>query len=481
VTFHLPILPNELPYSYLVRWSSWSGYPAPRNALKTVMGTDSSQFKSTLPSHIPKLSMLTGATKQSLIKHHSIFPFFRLFCERARYNNIYKKLLVGDAKNVPLQLSMVSGRLTQPDKLGLCSSCITDDKKHYGVTYWHHFHQVPGQILCVIHKSRLNFAVVKRRNFLLPGDISVCDESPIQSSELIIGSILNEMLLSTRCFEGIGLRTVYLSRLSESGFTTTSGRLRVKKLREHLKTFYAPIVAFPIYARIFDADAANAFPASIFYGKESVSHPVKHALLIGLLFGTFANFFKHIDKMSERVNLSIDLSNFAMKRKSALIPSTALEITTGLHDGQSLSALSKKFGASVSVIKKLAIQTSLKINTRAQKLFEPEINEIIRMAKAGTKTQKIAARFNCSIGAVEQIIGQQLGLVEHRRQLRLDERRSVHEANLICAINVCKTRIEVRQQANASYLYLYKHDREWLYKTLPPAIKREDRYLGRNS
>lgn len=478
VTFHLPILPNETAYSYIVRWSWASGYPDPRSALKSLLGTDNYQFTSSFPSYLSAIQLLTGVTESTLVEQHTILPFFRMFCEDTVYQKVYNKILSGKAKDVHTRLSVVAGRLTQPHKMAYCPECIIEDKTHFSTAYWRREHQLPGQILCLRHSTRLKTTDIARRDFVLPEEATSDASVIITAQEITLATLLHELLTSTIRINTKILKETYKSELSTKGFTSSSGRLRVKRLHDELKAFWSPIVHLPIYERVFECDTHNLFPASLFYSTQSVVHPLKHVLLIGMLFGSMSKLLEVCNSPTGGGSTTDMTKVKKTARQSSLAPKISDGIVYGLREGSSMRVLSSKYGTSISVIKKLAALNSVTVQTRAHKLFQPEIDQIIEMATAGDSTQKIAYKFKCSVGAVEQIIGRQQGLVAYRHEHRASELKNAHRAKLLKAIQRCKTRTEVRRYASASYTYLYKHDSVWLYKALPSAISRDKRYLG---
>ena len=478
MTFHLSILPDETAYSYLVRWSWGSGYPDPRSALKNLLGTDNYQFGSSFPSYIPALHSLTGIAKDTLIEQHTILPFFRMFCTGEVYQKAHDKLFEGNAKNLHTRLSLVAGRLTQSNNAAYCSYCVIEDKKHFGTAYWHREHQLPGQILCVQHNKRLETTNIARRDFVLPRDTTPALYESITSPEMVLSTLLHEILTTNKSIATSRLKDAYRSELSKKGFTTESGRLRIKRLHDELKRYWSPIVHLSLYKRIFECDVRNLFPASLFYSSQSVVHPIKHALLIGMLFGSISRLLAAYDDADSNGVQVFTTKNKTKVNQLSLAPKIRATIVNSLQEGTSMRTLSRQYGKSISVIKKLAALHSVMVNTRAQKLFQPEIDVIITMAKLGDSTQNIADKFNCSVGAVEQIIGQQAGLVAYRHTKRVSELKSAHRAKVLKATKQFKTRSEIRQHASASYMYLYRHDTAWLYDTLPPAISRAQRYLG---
>jgi len=67
-------------------------------------------------------------------------------------------------------------------------------------------------------------------------------------------------------------------------------------------------------------------------------------------------------------------------------------------------------------------------------------------------------------------------LVKLRKKNRYFNKRQQHRQNLTNSLHKFKTRNEVRTALSGSYMWLYKHDKKWLYESLPEAIPRQQRY-----
>ncbi|WP_407083853.1 TnsD family Tn7-like transposition protein [Photobacterium leiognathi] len=78
-----------------------------------------------------------------------------------------------------------------------------------------------------------------------------------------------------------------------------------------------------------------------------------------------------------------------------------------------------------------------------------------------------------SSGAVEQIISSEKGLASWRKQCRFESRRRCHR---VCIIRYRQKypltiRKEIKKNCYASFMWLYKHDHQWLECNLPPPTK----------
>ena len=144
----------------------------------------------------------------------------------------------------------------------------------------------------------------------------------------------------------------------------------------------------------------------------------------------------------------------------------------------SMSSLADKTGRSVIYIKKVACLNSVKVGTRSKKLFKTEKEEIKALAEMGESAITIAEKFECSVGAIEQIVSQVPGIVERRKRIRFIKTRNKHRSIIQEKVKECSHRTDIQKAARTAYTWLFQNDKEWLNATLPPAIPRKVRYRG---
>ena len=475
--YQFNILPDETLYSYIVRRALCSGYPDARTAVKDFFGNDNYQFSSQFPCLIPALSKLTHCDPNYLIRHHTALPFFKGFTKQTVYNTAYKKLLEGNSKDLHTRLSLVSSRLTHGQCLRLCNDCIINDKATYGVAYWHVSHQLQGQFACLKHKTRLHSVEILRRDFILPFYANSQTETALDDVMIHLSSVLNAFFTQSQYLDCALLLAVYSRQLSLAGYQTPKGRLRINKLNTDLIDFWQSVLVLPMFKKLLLGNTTNAFPAELFYQNENQHQPIKHALLIGFLFKDVQSFFGNYNS-SRHTTVTFDsLCDMPMKT-ARNARATELEVLGRLLQKHSMRAISKSCHLSISQIKKLAVQNGVEPERRAQKLFQNERKKIIELAERGELSSSIAQQMSCSMGAVEQIISQQNGLVERRRIWRNQQKRDLHRGSVLGLLSSCTTRSDVRSKGSASYTYLYRHDRQWLYEHLPKSIEHANRYKG---
>ncbi|WP_432280201.1 TnsD family Tn7-like transposition protein [Thalassotalea castellviae] len=89
----------------------------------------------------------------------------------------------------------------------------------------------------------------------------------------------------------------------------------------------------------------------------------------------------------------------------------------------------------------------------------------------GIPTYVIAKHFKVSVGAVEQILTQHPYIASQRQHFRFREKQLKHRSILSAAMakNPNYSRTKLKLKVSASYLWLFKNDKQWLYQNLPPS------------
>ena len=216
----------------------------------------------------------------------------------------------------------------------------------------------------------------------------------------------------------------------------------------------------------------SGYPETLFRAKRAKFHPLKHLLLSGLLWHSWRDFCEY--KPCECV--ISDLAGAKVLNEGE----TDIDILYLLQQGKSLRVVSKQCKRSVIYVKKLALQNNIPVKTRAKRIFGADIALIVGLLKDGVKTQQIASEVDYSVGAVEQVLSQHPGLVEKRHRMRFDAQCHKHQNCILqtLAEHPEYYRGDFQRECRASYSWLFKHDKAWLYSVMPDAIPRSRRRSG---
>ena len=477
--FGTQLLHNETLYSWVARWGILSGYPDHRSAVSSFLGSDNRQLHSMFPSYISQLSSVLSLRPEGLLEQHTILPYFRAFKSAHNYENIKNHILNGRTRAIHSKLSLIANRLPQDGYLKFCYMCSSEDYMKNGYTFWHVEHQLPFISVCFKHKFNLQHINVSRRELLIPptiptqnAELQSADAKAIQLTQLTIDlfNLKNPFLDATK------VRACYLERLKEKTLATQSKSIRMSSLRSELKLYWAQALDThngSVLNSLVHSEKAFEYPASLFYQPNCHHHPIKHLLLIGMLFGDWKSFIRAYECTDINTQTKLESAHPMPKPRN-----NEVEIISMIKRGTSMRQASILTQTSIGYIKRVAMANRLDVDTRPQKIFIPEKAFIITLAEKGMRAIDIAERLGCCTGAVEQIISQTEGLVDTRKTLRFLKLRTRHRSMMNNAIKNYSRRIDIQKAMRSSYSWLYKNDKEWLYKNLPPAVPRSRRYLA---
>ncbi len=270
---------------------------------------------------------------------------------------------------------------------------------------------------------------------------------------------------------------VYKHKLLELGLATHNKTLRVKmKLwREFLRDYWQEVIYNTQVDAILNQGDSMKFPSPLIYGQNHVFHPLKQLLVIGFLFDSISDFVE-VYRKAEAGTLDISKDPNLVKKATKKQQKSDDEIITRLQQDESLRSVSRGLGVSVGYVKKVAQLNNIPIARRTQFIFEEQRRAIWRKLFIGFSTAEIAEELKTSVSAIEQVLSCHPELVQFRKKIRYFNKRQIHRENVLGACETLSTRNDIKLAESASYAWLYKHDKEWLYGNLPAAIQRQKRY-----
>lgn len=445
-----------------------------------LLGSDNMQLTSAFPSFIPSIRKYAHRTIDEMISDHTILPFFRAFLRQEIYDGAEISLLSGRGEFLHSRLSLIANRISvsESERLRYCPICSELDYEAHGHTFWRVHHQLPMMTLCSKHTVHLNCVHVARREIALPkngSSNSVCLRNDIRRELQLCKLVTNAFDYRGSSLNSESLRQCYIHRLESIGLATANGSIRMDQLRKKLKFYWQDIHVASIpktLTSIFLNNNSVAYPASMFYQQNCQHHPIKHLLLIGLLFETWDGFIKAYSQTTQLPSLA----SLRAPNALSLVDNNEKDIIALLTAGKSMRSVAETVHRSVGYIKKVAYLGNFQVNSRAKRIFEAEKGLIIQLAKKGKASASIAKSLKCSVGAIEQIISQIPGLVQERKLIRFVRRRNMYRKVILNLVELHSRRTDIKSAASRQYTWLYKHDKEWLYGVLPHAVLRKNRY-----
>lgn len=474
------LLPNETIYSWLARAGLISGLATDHDFLLARLGYTGQQLTSIFPPFIVPVSESVGLDIDELIAKNTALPFFKPFIQSDIFQNACANLREGSCIDAYSQFSLLANRIPEPTVLCYCPQCAAQDIKNVGVAYWHVAHQLPWISYCPIHLIKLEHIKRERKLLVLPPQEISGGRDFIHASvkqARLAQDAFSLWSLSLEAFEPVTLRKVYLHGLNTNNLVCQHGSVKQAKWQDSLKNYWLNELPRELVNAIFEGSISKSYPTNLIYQPDAQFHPLKHLLVIQHLFGSLSAFLTCYSNVQELQMRPHYVACEAIERVS---PEKTDLLIKQLRNGMSMRQAAKRANVSVGYAKSVAIQNNIPIQRRAQFLFATERAQIVSRLKTGESTASIAQKMECSQGAIEQILTQFPDIKKLRIQIRFINQRDIHRS----AVKECldsleiPTRGKVQKVQRSAYTWLFKHDKEWLYKALPEAIPRINRRRG---
>lgn len=292
--------PDELFYNLVARYHVWSRNHTFIQTSQDLFGSKSVISKVALPNRLDfvthKLSANSLLTSDTFIYSHTLFPLFKSFLPKDRNMKILNSMKsdkISASLFAGIQQSVVP---TNHDSLHFCPLCLEEDRKTYGEAYWHRTHQVFGVKVCPKHQVLLiksNIFIVDNnyQSYHLPNETLNTNNVVKVRNRVQIDIAKDIYLLLNKKMPEINLLQLnerYFYYLKKRKLATFSGYLKEKQLVQEFIEFYG-------------ADFLNDVNCSIvgknhwltdLLRKKKIVHPLKHILFIKFLGLNLIEFFE---------------------------------------------------------------------------------------------------------------------------------------------------------------------------------------------
>lgn len=442
-------LPDESLFSRICRHLTLSGLNT-NQYLKNLLGTERIAVHPYLTSGIEKISSHSQESADELLNNQTLASLF------AHYLPQYKSIILNPSSNAQ-QLTRACQLSTFKEKERLkikyCVKCVEHDIRHYGIAYWHCFHQVPGVDACYKHKLWLDHTSLAARNhvaigFLPPlyGRTFSCTPLAAEFAEYVENRIY-KLRVGT-----LPEPPVYDNALKDKGFLTKAGRVHRIPLAEQLYNVAEQIM---YSSRSLGPETAEHYKywSPLLAGSLN-QHPIKHLIL---------EFF--LLTQAETKPISI-------QRASPTDGRSEKRCCELLLLGFSMAEVARQIGRSRCFVKSVALIHHIPVNLNPKKINEVTRAQVVQLAFKGFHRRAIAQRLDLSVGSVEFIISTTDGLVEWRKRCKAESMCRRYKCQIIRFIrdNPHTCRAEIKKSCEAAYFWLYHHDAEWLEIVSPSPL-----------
>lgn len=168
ISFLPKIFPDELFYSWVVRYHKYSGTGSPKRTMQELFDKKSGSLSIHFPINIEFLVKQISndflMTANDIIDKHTIFPYLRVFMTQEEIDKKIESMRHG-SEYIKNEVIINAQNLFDINVFKICPECYKEDKEIFGEAYIHRSHQIPGAFICMKH---MQYFV----NFEIPSNLS---------------------------------------------------------------------------------------------------------------------------------------------------------------------------------------------------------------------------------------------------------------------------------------------------------------------
>jgi len=435
-------------------------------------------------SHIAFLCNALGGsyTTDYLIQNHTFFPFYAPFLPNDRKTELIKDIISSDGRGIYTKIGIVAGSICQKDCIFYCPVCVKEEMTSLGEAYIHREHQLQGILMCPHHGQFIKKYCTKKYNksrveyIRLDGD--VLDLSDViffqgKYNEKLFEIAKAAYYLLTNNLDHASKSEVllrYKNLLYQKDFATSKLRVKQDELHYMVVSHYGTELLNILESDIDENDEYNWLRAATRNVARTV-HPLRHILLILFLTNDIAEFFRGINEFHNPFGKGPwpCLNKAADHYLQDVI--TDLKITADYKTRDPVGTFSCQCGYIYSRkgpdkneedryrkgrVKAFGFVWDNKLKT----LLSQNCHSYRNMAR------ELGADIN-TIQKFEKMFAQ-TGIVAEKRMPDTNLKAEYRE-KLLCTMKNRPelSRTSIRSQCQKEYTYLYRHDKEWLFKVLP--------------
>ncbi len=492
LAFFPALHPDEMLYSACARYHRRSGNLSIKATMKDLFGSTTASAVVDLPNRLDclrrQLPAGTLTTVDRLIKENTLLPLYSPFLPRNRVDRIIAWMQGSThGGGIHMAMGIMASGVPVPRHLRFCPECLAADESRYGEPYWHRSHQAAGALLCHKHEvwlceSDVPTAAPQNKHAFVAAPVPNGKylPQPYERYFLHCREIARSVawLLSHPETESPGLfslRKKYLHHLRQMDLASYSGRVAQRELLERFTAHYGDCFLEQIHCRI-DIDSQDNWLNSIVRKPRKASHPLRHILLIHFLGKGIEEFFCAGVPESRPFGrgpwpcLNPAVSHY---RQAVILRCV---ITRNCETGEPVGHFYCSCGFSYA---RTGPDRERSDKFRRGKILEvgPVWEaELIRLAEKEGRSLRATAR---ALGVdVRTVIRHLAHLADCRQEENfVEDGKSLIERRTrwlaLIAKHPKKGRKELRTLGPADYCWLYRNDRGWLFKNLPPAKARK--------
>jgi Tn7-like transposition protein D/TniQ len=301
--------PEEIFYSICARYSDRMQYRTEQALARDLFGREISAkviFPNGLGNLVTRLSPNHHYTVDDIIANYTLLPFYQPFLPEDRFSLLKSTMETDEGKQISTIMGVRSRALSSKGYLRFCSHCVDENRRQFGECYWHRVHQIPDVEICPSHgiflqnssvpmwnqRNRYKYVSLEKvadRNLCLPtGETSTYRNALLKIAQDSLWLLQNHTLTTSLS----SVQSKYFFLLAEHGLGTYTGKVYTSKLLEAFQQYYAKDFLEYIHLEINEYTYENWVSRFLHRSTQIVYQPMCHLLFIHFLghtIGTFLN------------------------------------------------------------------------------------------------------------------------------------------------------------------------------------------------
>lgn len=479
---NLPILErNQTLYSWCAQVHAMNAASDALSTSRALFGAPYAALCHDFPS---RLAYLTAHFPHAefgeieLALRHTLLGYFLVLQPRAAAYRLLALVTDGSLPSIKMRLGITASRVGGHHPLKGCDACVVEDSNRVGFAYWHVEHQFPSVMVCTRHVRPLFIAwdpvtPVHRRGWLLPVgglgwervEVSVRDDRQLDQLRRLAEFSTKFGSCAPATFDVTQLAKCYQRGLRDHGFVTAMGSLRLKTLVDEMRSRYRgleEIIGFEALKSVTPdwpglvGSVARTAPRRV--------HPLKHLLMIALVFDTWRHFLISYEEVGSHGEETVEPGE-------ELSPADPTEDLVRLvkQDGMSISAAARKLGITTTTATQAARRAGIQFTPRRKVLKGSRLQQIRRLLRRGWPSKRVSEATGTSVVSINRLLAADPDLRQAWQTSAFLARRKIARKAFLAVVqhNPEATVKELRRVRDGDYTWLYRHDREWLRSAIP--------------
>lgn len=482
-------LPGETLFSLLSRQHQLSGFTVAARTSERFFGNTCAGAQHDFPNRLATLIQRTNGqfgTLEEIASNRTLLAFYRAFISLDECRHAMECMAGNSVAHLKLRLGILTSRFRAHHPLKACPECMDEDVLTTGWTYWHLEHQYPGVWVCAKHTrfllaSKFKATGVQRFQWILPRLEALTDEHDFNAKEVLQQRLLSlaqliESLVQTGASKPLSMSALYLvyrDNLASRGWITKSGNLRMNEIAKEFLQHVEPLRLVNEFQGLpRNTQEAFAMLGRMFRPPRTGTHPLRHIVMIGWLFGDAANFFEACRSLE--------------CKKTSRLPDVVAEPAEDsrrieLHrlltvDKLSARAAAKTLSVDTQTVLIWARQMGLKTPTRAKKMSSALTAKVVSALRKGLDKKEVVWQSGLSESTVNRVLLSDRDLHQAWQAARVDQaRQRARQAWLALLEPGQNSGVKwIRSLEPQAYAWLYRNDRVWLNAHKPTAVSVRD-------